>query len=51
MQLFDFVIEEPREEDSYINVYLVRQAGDQYRAKMVSLAEFKARFSAVEELK
>ena len=43
MQLFDFVIEDT--EEAYINIYLVRQAGEGYIEKMVTLAEFKERFS------
>jgi hypothetical protein len=49
MQLFDFVIEDT--EEAYINIYLVRQAGEGYIEKMVTLAEFKERFSLVQELK
>ena len=49
MQLFDFVIEDT--EEAYINIYLVRQAGEGYIEKMVTLAEFKERFSQVQELK
>ena len=49
MQLFDFVIEDT--EEAYINIYLVRQAGEGYLEKMVTLAEFKERFYQVQELK
>jgi hypothetical protein len=51
IQLFDFVIEDSQSEDAHMNVYLVRQTGEEYVNKMVTLQEFKERFSMVEDLK